>query len=109
MAVAGSKERAGHNEGLFREVNENIAKLEEQLNSGSDSLPVICECSRADCAMQIEVGIAEYEAVRRHPHRFIVARGHEQPDLEKVVEEGHAYVIVEKLGAAAEAADEIPA
>ena len=105
--MEGWKERAGRNEALFREVNDNIAKLEERLDSGSNWLPVICECAKADCTTQIEVGIAQYMAVRQHPDRFIVARGHEQPDIEQVVEQHSEYVIVEKLGIAAEAADRV--
>lgn len=103
------EERAGRNEALFREVNENIAELEERLDSGNNWLPVICECAQADCVTQIRIRTTEYVAVRRHPHRFIVARGHEQEAIEQVVAQGGPeYVIVEKLGAAAEAANEIP-
>jgi hypothetical protein len=103
--VEGWKERAGRNEALFREVNENIARLEEQLDSGSDSLPVICECERASCATQLEIGITEYEQVRQHPHHFIVAPGHEDPRIEHVMERRDGYVIVEKVGVAEAAAD----
>ena len=103
--VEGWKERAGRNEALFREVNDNIAKLEERLESGSNWLPVVCECARTDCATQVKVGIAEYTAIREHPDRFILANGHEQPKIEQVVERRSDYVIVEKVGVAAEAAD----
>jgi hypothetical protein len=34
-----------------------------------------------------------------------VAAGHEQPSLEQIVERSSGYVIVEKVGATAEAAD----
>jgi hypothetical protein len=103
--VEGWKERAGRNEALFREVNESIAKLENRLESGSETLPVICECDRADCAAQIEIPIAEYQNVRQHADWFIVTRGHEEPEIELVVGGGSGYVIVEKVGLAAEAAD----
>ena len=105
IEVEGGKERAGRNEAIFREVNENIAKLEERLDSGSDSLPVVCECDQADCAAQFEIPLVEYENVRRHPNRFILARGHEQPSIEQVIEQEDDYVIVEKVGNAAAAAD----
>lgn len=103
--MEGWKERAGRNEALFREVNENIAKLEQRMDSGSESLPVICECARADCANQIEIRIADYAAIRRHADWFILARGHEQSGIEKVVDNGAGYVVVEKLGIAAESAE----
>jgi hypothetical protein len=104
--VGVDEERAGRNEALFREVNESVAKLEEQLDAdGSDLLPVICECAHADCVTRIEIPLTDYARVRRHPHRFIVARGHEQPAAEHVVEETQDYVVVEKDGVAALAAD----
>lgn len=99
------EERAGRNEALFREVNENIARLEERLPGVSETLPVICECARADCTVQLEISLTEYTQVRQHPDRFIVARLHEEPSIEDVVEEYPEYVVVEKEGTAAAAAD----
>jgi hypothetical protein len=100
------EERAGRNEALFREVNENVAKLEEQLGAdGSDLLPAICECSRADCVAKFEISLLDYANVRKHRHQFIVARGHEQLAVEHVVLEASEYVVVEKDGVAAVAAD----
>lgn len=105
--VEGWEERAGRNEALFREVNENIAQLEERMGFGVESLPVICECSRPDCTTQLRISLDQYTRVRRHPHRFIVAPGHEQPSLERVVDECAGYVIVEKEGSAAMATDAV--
>jgi hypothetical protein len=100
------EERAGRNEALFREVNETVAKLEERLDAkGSDVLPVICECALADCMTRLEITMVEYATVRKHPHRFILARGHEQPEVEHIVWKGPDYVVVEKEGVAAVAAD----
>lgn len=103
--MEGAKEKAGRNEAIFREVNESIARLEGQLDSGSDSLPIICECARVDCVTQIEIGIEEYQSVRGHPDWFIVAPGHELLNVEQVIDRRHGYVIVEKLGVARAAAD----
>ena len=99
------EERAGRNEALFREVNENIAKLEERLPGVAETMPVICECAFADCTTQIEIALDEYANVRRHPDWFIVAPHHEQPSVEHVVEERRGYLVVEKNGVAAAAAD----
>ena len=101
-----SDERAGRNEGLFREVNENIARLDKRLSEdGSDSLPLICECALTDCMAKIEISTAEYARVRRHPNWFIVVPGHEQHSVEQAVEQHGGYSIVEKHGVAAAAAD----
>lgn len=99
------EERAGRNEALFREVNENIAKFEERLPGVSETMPVICECAQVDCATQIEIAVDEYAKIRRHPDRFIVAPGHDDSRVEHLVEERSGYVIVEKEGVAAAAAD----
>lgn len=98
-------ERAGRNEALFREVNENIAKLEARLPGVSETMPAICECARANCTTQIEINLDEYASVRRHHDRFIVAPSHEEPSIEHVVEERRTYLVVEKDGIAAAAAD----
>lgn len=100
------EERAGRNEALFREVNETVAKLEERLDAkGSDLLPVICECALTDCLTRLEISLVEYANVRKYSHRFIVARGHEQPEVERIVRRARGYVVVEKDGVAAVAAD----
>jgi hypothetical protein len=103
--VAVWEERAGRNEALFRAVNDNIAGSEEQMDSVSDSFSVFCECAKADCTMHVEISLTEYVRVRRHAHRFIVVPGHEQPDIEQVVERHRDYWVVEKHGEAAAAAD----
>lgn len=104
-AVGAWEERAGRNEALFREVNENIAKLETRLPGVSETMPAICECARPKCTTQIEIRLDEYTDVRAHPDRFIVAPGHEEPSVEHVVEQRTGYRVVEKEGAAAVAAD----
>lgn len=96
----------GRNEALFREVNETIARAEEGMDSVSDSFSAFCECAREECNTHVEILLTEYSRVREHEHRFIVVPGHEQPEIEQVVETHPDYVVVEKRGEAAEAADE---
>jgi hypothetical protein len=94
--------RAARNQALFREINERI----ESLNETFDALvPVgtwICECADQNCIEMIPMTLQEYEAVRANPARFPILPGHELPDVERVVERHEGYVVVEKLGAAAE-------
>jgi hypothetical protein len=104
-AVGVWEEKAGRNEALFREVNENIAKLEARLPGVSEVIPAICECSRPSCTTQIEIAPDDYAPVRRHPDRFIVALSHEDPSIEHIVEAGRGYLVVEKDGVAADAAN----
>jgi hypothetical protein len=92
------EERAIRNEELFREVNLNIAELEEQAGrtDWDELLPLICECAQTGCGVPIEVDANTFERVRERPLRFLVAPGHEDLDIESVIEERPGYLIVEK-------------
>jgi hypothetical protein len=92
------EERAIRNEELFREVNLTIAELEEQAGrSGWDELmPLICECAQTGCSAPIEVDGKTFKRVREEPLWFFVAPGHEDLDIESVIEERPGYLIVEK-------------
>ena len=88
---------------LLREVNERIAELTDSVG-WLDYKMLICECSRADCAEPVEITAAEYEAVRAVGSRFVVLAGHQQDDVERVVDRNGRFLIVEKLGRAGEIA-----
>lgn len=60
----------------------------------------VCECSRERCAEALEITREEYEAVRRHNGRFLLAAGHQVDKIERVVDERARYVVVEPLGQA---------
>jgi hypothetical protein len=92
-------ERAAENESLFRRINERV----EELSGERKTLALVCECADGTCVDRLAgVPREEYEAVRAHPDRFIVARGHERLDIERIVQQRGAYLVVEKQGKAAE-------
>jgi hypothetical protein len=99
-------ERQGRNESLFREVNERIAELNQtfQIEGRTEFL---CECSRDECKEPVSISIAEYEEIRETPERFFVLPGHEDESVERVVERNERFVTVEKVGDAAEEAEEL--
>ena len=96
--------RLAANEALFREVNEAIERGhwpgEEDAKSAFR-----CECARRDCAELISLTPREYEHVRSNARRFVVRPGHEQLELETIVERTADYVVVEKLGNAGREAE----
>jgi len=95
--------RLARNETLFREVNERIEQAVGSLGrDDSHVYEFFCECSNADCTLLLPLTIAEYEAVRSDPRQFIVAPGHELPEIENVVARNRGYQIVLKTGDAAE-------
>lgn len=96
-------EKAARNQVVFREVNERIAELTGLLNETGFNL-FICECSDPACAESLEITAAEYEAVRADGARFVIVRGHEIPEAERVVDGNGRFIVVEKTGAAAEIA-----
>jgi hypothetical protein len=102
--MSASERRVGANESIFREVNERLEKLGQP--AGDTGPQIVCECTDLACGERIEIRLAEYEAIRAHPSRFLVLPGHERPDIERVVGEGDGYFVVEKTGGAAEVAEE---
>jgi preprotein translocase subunit YajC len=92
------EQRAIRNEELFREVNQRIAELQEgeHVDALGGLMALVCECSHTGCAVPIEVEPATFEQVRENPLRFFVAPGHEDLEVESVVERRDAYLIVEK-------------
>jgi hypothetical protein len=84
-------------EALFRDVNERIAESAERFEA--DSTEFVCECADANCTHRFEATLVEYEEVRADGAMFMLAPGHEQHDIERVVEEHARYHIVEKMQA----------
>ena len=104
LATAGGVEEAARRQAVFREVNENIAKLTGLLNETGYNL-FICECSDPDCADSLEITADEYESVRAQGTRFVVVPGHQLDGLERAVDGNSRFLVVEKVGQAAEIAN----
>jgi hypothetical protein len=99
--------RVGLNEALFREVNEQIRGLNEELAADDGTMTVICECADADCAERLELRVSEYERVRSDSLLFVIAKGHQFPEAESVVDRRDGYDVVRKNESeAAEVAEE---
>jgi hypothetical protein len=99
------EQRAARNEALFREVNENIARLEERHGTTTAEPVFLCECAKAECTQHVAVEPDVYLRVREEPRYFLVLPGHEDPQIERVVETHPDYLVVEKTGAAGEVAE----
>jgi hypothetical protein len=102
--VSSPGERIGHNEAVFRGVNERIEAGQWPGERGP--IAFLCECARLGCNVLVELNLSEYEHVRSDPRRFVLAAGHELPQEERVVERHAAYEVVEKQGAAGRVAEE---
>ena len=88
-----STERLARNQALFREVNERLNEVRRPMVS---FVEFVCECSDPSCTKSLSVAADEYEAVRSKPKRFMIARGHEVREVERVVFDNDRFLVVEK-------------
>jgi hypothetical protein len=96
--------RAARNQALFREINERIESLNSDFSTITpDAGNWVCECANESCLGLVQMSVAEYEAVRAAPNRFLVMPDddHFLAQVERVVERTERYWVVEKIGAAA--------
>jgi hypothetical protein len=101
------------NETLFRTVNERMKEIDDRLDTfvvgapAADREEFFCECDRVECMARLPMTRAQYEAVRAHSVRFVVLPGHEDPEIEQVIETHAHFLVVEKFpGGPAETARE---
>jgi hypothetical protein len=98
MAMDERERRLGLNEAVFREVNERVEEIHQTLGSDTGTLDIICECGVVACTERISVPIAEYERARSDPTHFLLQVGHEDPTVERMIENHGTYILVEKEG-----------
>ena len=101
--------RLARNEVMFRAINERIRELADRFEHiATSALAFICECADETCVERIFLSPAQYDDVRAIPARFVVIPGHEvTPLVEKVVFRSPGFLIVRKVGIAAEIAREL--
>ncbi|HSH31918.1 MAG TPA: hypothetical protein VK963_04605 [Candidatus Saccharimonadales bacterium] len=95
-----SERRLAENEVIFRSANQRIMQaVEQSLHGQTGDLPLefYCECSNEDCRQRISATPQAFTAVHSNPKRFIIVKGHQRADIEKVVEACGNYDIVEKF------------
>lgn len=97
-------QRAARNEEVFRDVNQRIEEGAEQ-HAVSGTQPFHGECARASCLETIELTPARYEAIIRERYHFVVLPGHDEPQIERIIEREDDFLVVEKIGEAREQID----
>jgi hypothetical protein len=98
-------EARSRNESFFRNVNEEIEAISDGLPADEQMLEFLCECDRLHCKEKLPATRAEYESVRAVPTRFLVRADHVDPLVEHVVLANDRFLVVEKEGTAARAAE----
>ncbi|MCW2920741.1 MAG: hypothetical protein JWL76_615 [Thermoleophilia bacterium] len=99
-------DRVARNENVYRAVNERIVDASNRLMRPTDHIDVACECGNLGCAQLLRVRVEDYQDVRSHPSRFLIARGHRTPDTEVLVHRRGEFEVVEKIGIGARRAQE---
>ena len=87
--------RLATTESIFRNVNERIAESARRFDA--DEAEFVCECADGSCTHRLETPLEDYERVRAEPTRFLLAPGHENEAIEKVVERRRRFQVVEKF------------
>ena len=56
-----------------------------------------CECGDRGCTRTLRLNLAEYESVRPYATHFAIARNHENPEREQLIEEHERFAVVEAV------------
>jgi hypothetical protein len=89
------QERMARTEAAFREVNEAIAETAARFEA--EEADFVCECADPQCADRVTAELEDYEDVRSEGTQFLLALGHHQPKVERVVEHTADFDVVEKI------------
>ena len=102
LAPTEREKRQARNEAAVREVNERIDALDQRAADIGWPPPdgrfrFHCECGReGGCFAEIAMTLEEYERVRIEDDRFAVLPGHENLEIECVVEQHDGFLVVDK-------------
>lgn len=95
-----SRKRRADNEAAFQKINQQLKESALKTFADPDQriskLEFFCECSDRECLAPLMATIDSFESISKHPRRFLVLPGHEQADIEDVLERNTDYWVVEK-------------
>jgi hypothetical protein len=89
------EERIARNETRFREVNERIKDVSEDVETPSE-IEFLCECGASECTDPVQLTATEYEELRRDPTHFAIVPGHSDPEVEVVIARNERFAVVAK-------------
>jgi hypothetical protein len=77
---------------LFRSVNERIRELDDGWRASDYEF--VCECADEHCFASLGIDRDEFDRIAARPGMYVVAPGHEQPDVDEIVERHEQYMLV---------------
>jgi hypothetical protein len=84
--------REAQNKQRFR-----AAKNPDPLRPAGSAVRFVCECAKIKCGEFISCSLGDYMHVRSWRSRFLVVAGHEDLNLERVVERHQTWLMVDTL------------
>jgi cytochrome P450 len=92
-----AEERELPSRSLRREVNERIAQLIEGFHVKAEEpvMTVFCECGSEECMAPIELNLAEYQAVRAGPTRWVISSAHIDTTADSIIARRNGYALIE--------------
>jgi hypothetical protein len=108
VAMDARHDRVSRNEAMYRAVNREIEQASERMGDRPrDRIEVICECGEDGCSETLDLTLAEYDKAHEQRDRFVVAPGHEDEQIERVVTRMERYLVVDKFGEAERVAEAV--
>lgn len=120
MKIPLSEKRQIENEMIFRRANEKIGDDLDALDAAliADGHPELvrsvdlllhltCECSDENCDARIPIKLTVYQKIHENRSAFIIKHKHQVEAIEKVIETGPDYAVVEKHNSTAEPGTEL--
>lgn len=95
--MASWREHESETQTRSREQNESIASARRSTTMDAGMSRFRCECGDETCTCAIRLTAGEYEAVRAYATHFVIARNHENPESEQVIEEHERFAVVEMV------------
>lgn len=102
VSTAEREPRAAQNQLLFRSVNERVKELGDRALNSLAEIDFACECDDQTCFAPITLPLEEFAGIDAAENQFIVLPGHEDPDVDDVIDRRDGYLVVAKRGAGAE-------
>jgi hypothetical protein len=93
-----SERRLKENEVIFQQANKGVAEFVAEESGDDRVIRFYCECSNIDCRERIPLRPSEYHKLHKSQRRFIALKGHEMPQIEKIVAKFDTFSVVEKIG-----------
>jgi hypothetical protein len=97
MAMASWRERESQTQARSRGDNESTARGRARADANGWMCTFRCECGDEACTCRIRLTLGEYESVRAYATRFAIARNHENPEIEQLIEEHERFAVVEAV------------